>query len=109
MSNVSVVGEAPPPPKFNLYDLETMGLGTTGTVKAFDKDRVIKSYHPNEEEAAQVEQNIYKRLGAHPRITKILKAALTNGGLPFIILEKLQCPVLHEELRSVESISRLGA
>lgn len=71
MSNVSVLGEAPPPPKFNLYDLEIVCLGTTGTAKALDKDRVIKSYHPNEEEVAQVEQNIYKRLGAHPRHTKL--------------------------------------
>lgn len=58
-------------PKFNLYDLEIVCLGTTGTAKALDKDRVIKSYHPNEEEVAQVEQNIYKRLGAHPRHTKL--------------------------------------
>lgn len=61
---------------------EFLGFGKSGVVYGIDSKRVVKVFH--DEEAGQIERQVYQRLESHPNIAKLLEIQ-TDGS---IILER---------------------
>ncbi|EDU49580.1 conserved hypothetical protein [Pyrenophora tritici-repentis Pt-1C-BFP] len=78
----------PPPPYETPPDAvvpETMpflGAGKSGVVNGIDAERVLKRYH--DDDGRETEHIVYKRLGSHPSIAKLLEIR-TDGS---IVLER---------------------
>ncbi|KAI1979449.1 hypothetical protein LOZ53_000661 [Ophidiomyces ophidiicola] len=90
------------PPKDKVIDLPWVSTGVSGLVVEASDSAVIKFPVTGENRAqAQIECAIYKRLGLHPQITKLLSIQHDD----MLVLERLQCP-LRQRLLDLRNAGR---